>query len=153
MLDRLIPKGYRIHLLFLAITAIITVFAYSNVLHGDPQFDDEQYIFEDPLLKSPAAFKGRSISALFLSGARPVTAFTFSLNYHFWGRDTYSYHLTNLLIHLLNGILVYIFIYMTLKMPSVRERYSGNAHWTAFFTALLFSIHPIQTQAVSFIVQ
>jgi len=153
MFDRLIPKGYRIHLLFLALTAVVTVFAYSNVLHGDPQFDDEQYIFADPLLKSPGAFKGRSISALFLSGARPVTAFTFSLNYHFWGKDTYSYHLTNLFIHLLNGMLVYIFIYMTLNMASVRGRYAGKAHWIAFFTSLLFSIHPIQTQAVSYIVQ
>jgi hypothetical protein len=153
MLERLIPRDYRIHLVFLAITAIVTIFAYSNVLHGDLQFDDEQHLFEKSRLNDPYSFKDRSLPALFLSGARPVAAFTFSLNYHFWGKDTYSYHLTNLCIHLLNGIMVYIFIYMTLKMPSVRESYAGKAHWVAFFISLIFSIHPIQTQAVSYIVQ
>lgn len=135
------------HCIFLSTIILLTFFAYSNVLYGDPQFDDEHYIFEDPLLRSPHAFRDLNIWEAFISGVRPVTAFTFSLNYYLWGRDTFSYHITNLLIHLINGALVYILIYMTLRTLEVRGK------WIAFFTALLFSIHPIQTESVSYMVQ
>lgn len=140
--------------LFLLILAtFFTALIYSNVLHGEPQFDDEEYIFSEPLLQSPYSFIDLDIFQSFASGMRPVTSFTFSLNRYFGGADTFSYHLTNLIIHTLNGIMVYVLVYMTLQSPTLSNRYSHNSSRIALLTSLLFLIHPIQTEAVSYIYQ
>lgn len=139
--------------LYLSIITALTLLVYSNVLHGEPQFDDEHYIFSEPLLQSPYSFINLDMFQSFASGMRPVTAFTFSLNHYFGGADTFSYHLTNLIIHTLNGIMVYVLIYMTLQSSTLTNRYSHNNSKIALLTSLLFLIHPIQTESVSYIYQ
>lgn len=135
------------HWVFLCIITLLTVSVYYNTLHGELQFDDRSLLFSippNPAHQSPYAFKEINLWHAFKSGARPVTTFTYSLNYFIWGGDVFSYHLANLFIHLLNSVLVYALVCITIK---------DNAQRIAFLTALLFSIHPIQTQSVSYIYQ
>ena len=61
-----------------------------------------------------------------------------------------GYHIVNLAIHITNGILVYFLVFLTLnKIDNLREK----AKRIAVYTSLLFAVHPIQTQAVTYIVQ
>jgi hypothetical protein len=91
---------------------------------------------------------------------RIVGYFTFALNYHVGGTDVRGYHIVNLLIHLINSVLVYFLVLLTFRTPyfkavesGVGEERSGYGGGIALFTALLFAVHPVQTQAVTYIVQ
>jgi len=67
---------------------------------------------------------------------RPLSMFTYTLNYYFNGQNTAYYHLVNLLIHVVNSILVYF----------IARRLLNKNH---FFAALLFALHPLATACAS----
>ena len=85
---------------------------------------------------------------------------TFALNYKMHGLDVAGYHIFNLVIHLLNALLVYWLIILTFRTPYASAylqkdvlKTSDPYRWIPLFTALLFVSHPVQTQAVTYIVQ
>lgn len=71
---------------------------------------------------------------------RPVLMASFSLDYHLWGPDPFGYHVGNILIHLGNALLVYGLIRLIFRRELL-----------AFLTAMLFALHPVQTEAVTYI--
>jgi protein O-mannosyl-transferase len=71
---------------------------------------------------------------------RPVLMTSFALDYNIWRLDPFGYHLSNILIHLGNALLVYGLIRLIFRRTSL-----------AFLTAALFVLHPIQTEAVTYI--
>ena len=83
---------------------------------------------------------------------RPFLFFTFASNYMVAGVKPLVYHLTSNFIHIANGILVFLLL-SRLTTPDVR-RTSGvrTFDWLpAFLTALIFTIHPLQTEAITYI--
>ena len=81
---------------------------------------------------------------------RPVVAATFALNYGFSGLQPHDYHCTNLAIHVLSGLALFGLARRTLlAIP----RYAPRATVLALLVALFWTVHPLQTQAVSYIVQ
>jgi hypothetical protein len=85
---------------------------------------------------------------------RPVTYFTFALNYLCGGESVTGYHVVNILIHASNSILVWILARMLFQTqvpgssPLSREK-----DIIAFTTALVFAVHPLMTEAVTYLVQ
>jgi len=71
---------------------------------------------------------------------RPLTMTSFALDWALWKGNVFGYHLTNLLLHLLNGCLIYGIIRYLLGPPSI-----------AFWASLLFLIHPLQVDSVAYI--
>ena len=71
---------------------------------------------------------------------RPFLFFTFALNYEISGIKPLAYHLTSNLIHIFNGLLVFWLIGRVFKRKLL-----------AFLVAVLFLIHPLQTEAVTYI--
>jgi tetratricopeptide (TPR) repeat protein len=129
----------------LPLLAVLTVLLYSNTFSVPFLFDDNFNISENPWVKDPR-------NLLDLSGSRYVGYLTFALNYQLGGLHVWGYHVVNLLIHLANVFLVFALIRLLLKSdagaaPSFRE------NGLALAGALLFAVHPIQTQAVTYIVQ
>ncbi|MDO9288796.1 MAG: hypothetical protein Q7T83_08385, partial [Thermodesulfovibrionales bacterium] len=141
------------HILLIIILGLL---AYSNTFHVPFLWDDIGHIVENPKLKYLSNFWPPS-------GARWLGFLTFALNYHFGGLNTIGYHIVNLIIHIFNSILVYWLVVLTFRTPyfkkvyatSNEQRATGNESSTmiALFSALLFVSHPIQTQAVTYIVQ
>jgi len=84
---------------------------------------------------------------------RPVAYFSFALNYYFGGLDVLGYHIVNLSIHCLTAFFLFLFVYHTLNLPLIRNRYSANAYSIALLSALLWAINPVQVPAVTYIVQ
>jgi len=85
---------------------------------------------------------------------RFITYFSFALNYHWGGISVCGYHVLSLLIHLMTSILVWRLMILTFNTPMIRaEAIAAFAPWIAFFTAAIFLTHPLQTQAVNYIVQ
>lgn len=122
--------------------------AYSASLKGDFQLDDFGQIVNNSRMKDLSlSLKVDSLQNFILSG-RPVTAFTFALNYSKGRLDPFGYHLVNLAIHLVVVILLYFFTYKVLRFSSYK-----NPHYLALIIAGIFGLHPLQSQAVSYIVQ
>ncbi len=127
-----------------ALIVVLVFIVYSNTFNASFHFDDTPQIVENYALRDLG-----NLGEILL-GNRGVTMATFALNYAAGGLDVTGYHLVNTLIHVANGILAYFVVLLTLR------RLSGEELWArkiAAFSALLFSVHPIQTQAVTYIVQ
>ncbi|MHC4502886.1 MAG: tetratricopeptide repeat protein, partial [Planctomycetota bacterium] len=85
---------------------------------------------------------------------RPVGYFTFAVNYRLSGLHVTSYHVVNLAIHIANALLLYGLVVLSFRTPRLSgSSLAGGAPLLALFAALLFVSHPIQTQAVTYIVQ
>jgi len=87
------------------------------------------------------------------SSNRPVAMVSFALNYYFGGLNVVGYHAVNILIHVTAALFLYLFVYHTLKLPLIMGTYTSRARHIAFLATLLWATSPVQTQAVTYIVQ
>jgi len=88
--------------------------------------------------------------------ARALLMLTFAVDLHFWGQNTFPYHLENLAIHLTNGLLVYAIGERLLGRLGERSEGKGGLEapsgWTpALAVALIFIVHPLFVEAVTYI--
>jgi protein O-mannosyl-transferase len=123
--------------------ALVGLAAYFNSFQGVFVFDDKGMIV-DPDIGKPLA--GR------LAG-RPVVSLSFTFNYWLDGFNTRGYHLVNLTIHVLAALSLFDFVRRSLVLPRFRGRYASSAGWVAFAIALLWLVHPLNTQSVTYLVQ
>jgi tetratricopeptide (TPR) repeat protein len=84
---------------------------------------------------------------------RPLTRLTFLLDHQLYGNDTAGYHVINLLLHFGCGILVYGIVHESLKCLTNNEPFAfrGSLDAVPFWTALLFLIHPLGTETVTYL--
>ena len=120
-----------------AILAAVAVATYVGALRGDFQYDDLYTILINPHLDRWQTFVGH-----FDHMVRPLLYATFLLDRSLYGNNATGYHLLNLLLHLGSGLLVY-----RILTRAVTE----ETKYVPFWTALLFLIHPIQTETVTYI--
>ncbi|TAL25673.1 MAG: tetratricopeptide repeat protein [Nitrospirae bacterium] len=133
--------------------ALLGFLIYSNTFNVPFHWDDTPNIVANYKLKDLSNFWPPSESRWF-------GYLTFALNYYFRGMNTTGYHAVNLAIHIFNAILVYwlVVLTFTFKTPYFLPPFNsplakGGYRGVALFSALLFVSHPIQTQAVTYIVQ
>jgi tetratricopeptide (TPR) repeat protein len=147
-----------LHILLIILFSLI---AYSNTFESSFHFDDEIFIVKNPIVKDLRYFAEPSYASDFRDHfeyktfkRRYIGYFTFALNYKFHGLHVTGYHILNLLIHICTSLLLYFFIMLTFKTPSLRNSAIRDyARYIALFTALLFACHSLQTQAVTYIWQ
>jgi protein O-mannosyl-transferase len=128
--------GWRAHLGVLCTLAVVAALLYFPSLHAPWYLDDMTAIVQNPETRD----LGGSLGKIFLP--RGLALFSFALNYHLGGTDPFGYHLVNLGLHIGCGLLVY------LLLRRVRE-----SVFLPVLGALLFIAHPLQTQAVTYVVQ
>jgi hypothetical protein len=128
---------------------VITIIAYSNTFTASFHFDDIPAIADNATIKQVSAENIFKI----ISGARPVVYLSIMLNYQLSGLNVVGWHIFNIGTHIANSFLVYLFILRTLTVPAaLKTRYAEQAKWMALFGALLFAVHPIQTETVTYII-
>ncbi|MDW7710844.1 MAG: tetratricopeptide repeat protein [Deferrisomatales bacterium] len=173
------PTRYR-PLLAALLVVVVGALAYSNTFHVPFVFDDEPSITENPLVWGVERFLGTR-EGYDYNPRRFVGYLTFALNYDLGGFDVRGYHAVNLAIHLVSALLVYALLRLIFRTPYFRGQGSGAggqkvqfesqtsnldsnlaslASWrfeprtvVPLFAALLFVAHPVQTQAVTYVVQ
>ncbi len=128
--------------------AAMVLIAYSNTFTASFHFDDTPAIMENATIKQATL---DNILAI-LSGSRPVVYLSLMLNYQLNGLNVIGWHIFNIGVHIANSFLVYLFILTTLTLPSLKARYAERAGWLALFGSLLFAVHPIQTESVTYII-
>ncbi len=114
---------------------------YANAFWGVFQFDDERVILQDSRLESLARFVGHLPQMI-----RPVTKLTFFVDRWCLGASPAGYHLLNLLLHLANGLLVFALLRAVRLGRGLQPRPA-----LAFWTALVFLVHPIGSEAVTYV--
>lgn len=151
-------------LIQIAIIIIVGSVIYAGSLTAPFNFDDEIYLVLNPAIKSYDFFKDPSLlNNLSLNQdvkhnffLRPVAYLTFAINFSLNELDVRGYHLVNLLLHIANALLVFQFLRLFLTTSWVTERMrsaSEDFSLLPLFGALLFVAHPLQTQAVTYIIQ
>lgn len=132
----------------LIIICLIIAMVYLNSFAGTYIFDDGFRILENERIRSfewPWAF--------LVGTSRPVLYFTLAINYSISGYETFSFHLFNLSIHLLSAILLFLIIRHTLYFDQIKERFKTNINLLSGLIVLFWSIHPLQTSSVTYIIQ
>ena len=134
----------------LTIIILLGVIIYSNSFQCSFHFDDLSFIVHNPKI-----FRLSDIKAWWsIYPSRPLSIFTFALNYQFNQLDVWYYHLVNLAIHLCNACLVWWLTMLILSTPAVKDHpIFRQKNIIALFTALLFVSHPLATQSVTYIWQ
>ena len=124
-------------LLLCAILVTVTVATYAGTFLGAFQYDDLYTILINVHLDGLDTFVGHLDHMV-----RPVLYGTFLIDRSLYGHTPTGYHLLNLLLHLGSGLLVYRILTLAATQDTQQ---------VPFWTALLFLIHPIQTEAVTYI--
>ena len=127
---------------------------YANSLNGDFVFDDIRNIQDNPArqLTTLTLDDLKRVGFSAPNGRRFVANISFGLNYFFHQHDTFGYRLVNIFIHLFTGLFLYQLVKTTLRLITFQNHYQ-NAGKIAFFTALIWLVHPLATQSVAYIVQ
>ena len=130
------------------LVALTAIAVYAPTFDDPFHFDDRSYIEDNSGIRSLS-------DSMDLSGSRSVAFFTFALNYRFGGLDTFGYHVVNLLIHVVNGVLLWLFVMLTFRTRALEGFAPGRGAVTviALAAALVFVAHPVQTQAVTYLTQ
>lgn len=129
----------------LGIVVAITAAAYAWNLDHAFQFDDAAKIVEQESFRDPASFLRAFGTGMHSEAAsRFLPNLTLSLNHALSGYEPFGYHLTNLLFHLVNVVLVALFARALLR------RAGGPDDGVALFGAALFAVHPLNTEAVNY---
>jgi protein O-mannosyl-transferase len=126
----------------LTVLCAIGIIAYWNSFDVPLVFDDMLSIQRNAGVQFGDYLK---ISSLF---NRSVLYFTFALNYKFGGQDVWGYHFVNLLLHLVNGILIYFIGLQLFTKVGLRDL---QIRLYSLLSAAAFVAHPIQTESVTYI--
>jgi tetratricopeptide (TPR) repeat protein len=127
--------------------SLITALVYYPSLNYEFQFDDLANITKHFQIRH------NSIVNLFFSGTRWISYWLNSLHYKIGRFDPYPYRVGNVIIHTINGLLVYYIVQTALSYRKEDSFFTRNASTISLVTALLFLVHPVQTQTVSYVIQ
>jgi tetratricopeptide (TPR) repeat protein len=146
-----------------AFLAILIFLVYSNTFHASWHLDDNQIIVNNPHIQlntlKPGsigqAFYASPTGGLYLGDTiyRPISCLTLALNWYFGRDNVVGYHVVNIFIHFLTSFVLFLTILNLFNTANLKNKYSGNEFFIALLAATLWAINPIQTQAVTYIVQ
>ena len=138
-----------LHWLSIALIVAATLAAYSNSLHCPFVYDDSTAIVLNPHVRALWPLSNALSAPAFTSiSGRPLVAFSLALNYAVSALDPWSYHAVNLALHLASALLL-----LGILRRVLRDRYAEHAELLAAAIALLWAVHPLNTQAVTYVIQ
>ncbi|MBI5903092.1 MAG: tetratricopeptide repeat protein [Deltaproteobacteria bacterium] len=135
--------------LFPAMVVVLSGLLYLNAIGNGFVYDDNVYVESDPTIRhlgniwkalTSTALDPNVSSAVPSNYYRPLVPITYMLDYRIFGMAPWGFHLTNILFHALNSLLVYLI-----------ARKLFNKRNLALAAGLLFASHPIHTEAVAWI--
>jgi len=149
------PAATRGWMVWLAggLIVLAALVAYSNSFKGAFVFDDMLSIAGNPTIQHGWLNAWNTPTTGATVSGRPLVNITLALNYAIGGANVEGYHVVNLLIHVLAGLALFGVVRRTLEGRLLRARYGGDATYLAFAIALLWTLHPLQTEAVTYVNQ
>jgi len=135
-------------MIWVAVLVVVTAIAYYPAFtNGITNWDDDSYITNNPTLKEISSENTKKIfSEYYMGNYHPLTMLSLSLDYQIGGEDAdgeihaWIYHLSNILLHILNTLLVLWLVYLLLGRFDI-----------AVAAALLFGVHTLHVESVAWI--
>ena len=150
-----LPDSRRLSWAAGVVIVLAGVAAYYNTFSVPFVFDDMPSVVDNasirhlwplgPVLSPPT--NGAGVTA------RPIVNLSLAFNYAIGGLDVRGYHVFNLVVHALNGLLLFGLMRRTFLSAALRDRFGRDATWLALGVALLWTVHPLQTETVTCVVQ
>ncbi len=146
------PSNRGKKIIAMVVLSLATAAAYSNSLSATFVFDDRPHIFANERIKTVFPLSTT------LSGRRPVVDFTLAVNHAIGGLDPTGYHLFNVVVHILSGLMLFLLLRRIGNGARPREKAGqetggGLSIGVAAAVALLWMLHPLQTQSVTYVIQ
>ena len=157
------PSNFLRGLIAAALLCFLLLAVYFDSFDAGWQFDDKPNILDNRYIHL-RDLKPESLVQTFFTQPtnpneigdnlyRPISFLTFAINWYFGKDKVLGYHVINLLIHCLTTTFLFIAILNIFRTPNFKEKVYGNRCVIAFLSTALWAINPIQTQAVTYIVQ
>lgn len=135
-------QSKNIIVLQIGILLAAVIFTYLNVFNaGFISWDDADYVANNPDIRS-FANAGKWFSSFYIGNYHPLTMVSYAIDYLIGGTAPAQYHIINIVLHSASALMLYAFV----------NNIQGN-RWVAFFVAMLFAIHPVQTESVSWVAE
>ncbi len=157
-MDKCSLNSYISNRIAFALLLFLILSIYSNSFHASWHLDDIPNIVNNVNLHINN-FTPKTIWKTFFASPdgeklfRPFPCLTFALNWYFDKNNVTGYHVVNIVIHVLTAFFLYLTILNLFKSPNLEPKFKGNQNFIAFLTAAIWAMNPIQTQAVTYIVQ
>jgi len=137
-----------------AIIIAAGITAYSNSFRGPFILDDGKSIPENLHIRKiwPIWAAMKTPSDQTVSG-RPVLSLSLAINYQISQKEVWSYHVVNVAIHIAAGLVLFGIVRRTLVTDRLKDRFGKVATILGLICALIWLVHPLQTQAVTYIIQ
>ena len=149
------------------IILFLTVLAYSNIFQNQFVLDDSTFVTDWEQIRSfknvPDLLMG-NVPPVHKGVYRPIRSLLYLFYYHLFGVNPVWWHLHSLLVHLFSTVLVFLIVEQICKTYDVRFKKEENqeknntsyiihnkSRLVAFITSLLFGLHPIHTEAITYI--
>jgi tetratricopeptide (TPR) repeat protein len=129
---------------------VLGVVAYANSVHGALLLDDGASITDNASIRRLDDLRAVLTQMPASTSARPVVNLSFALNYAAGGVDVVGYHLVNVAIHLCAALALFGVVRRTLALV---PRYAASATALAFAVAAVWTVHPLQTESVTYVCQ
>jgi hypothetical protein len=145
-------KSLRLDLLLILGLAFIVFAVYSNSLQAPFYLDDIEFINNPTIQISNLSLRNLYNAELEHSKTRPLPVISLAINYYFNKENVIGYHIFNISIHILTGIFLFLFFKVTLEfLPE--KKLTEATRIVSFFAALIWLVHPLQIQSVTYIIQ
>ncbi|MFH1887929.1 MAG: tetratricopeptide repeat protein [Pseudomonadota bacterium] len=138
----------------LVVLALAGLAVYANTLGHGFILDDAANILENPSIRNLFSFPGPLLPARGIPVShRIVLNLSLAVNWAISGAAPWSYHLGNILLHILTALVLYGILARTLSLPPLAARLGDMARPVALASALVWMVHPLQTMAVAYVSQ
>jgi len=127
------------------------VVTYLDSFQGAFVYDERVFITDNPYIRHlwppwPALLAPLNVN-------RPVIGLSNAINYAISGLNPWSYHATNLIIHILAALALFGIVRRTLTLDKLVGRFGKHSTILAMTVALIWMVHPLQTQSVTYVIQ
>ncbi len=130
------------------------ILAYGNSFQGEFVYDDIRAIVNNPHIRQVLPLS-RSLTGPWDSSVRdrPVVSFSLALNYAAGGLEPWGYHFFNLAVHILAGLTLFGILRRTFQNSLFSPAFNRSATGLGFAAALIWLLHPLQTESVTYVIQ
>ncbi|MBI1912238.1 MAG: tetratricopeptide repeat protein [Deltaproteobacteria bacterium] len=121
-----------------------------SLWNGFVFWDDQQYVYENPLIQSlDLEFVKTIFTTVQISNWHPLTMLSHAIDYALWGLNPLGHHLTNIIFH---GVNTFLFFLIALKLGNAAKGTSSKTSLImALVASLLFAIHPLHVESVAWV--
>lgn len=121
--------------------------AYANSFCNEFVFDDDKHIVNNPRIRQIVPLSET------MGGRRPILDLSLAVNHRVGGLKPRGYHAFNLAVHLLAGLTLFGIVRRTLQSRVLRDQIGPVVPWLATVVAMIWVVHPLQTQSVAYVIQ